>query len=67
MRPAGRLSAGASIARAGEPTAVIADFLIAAYAETHAERLLTRDRGFYRSCFPSLRLIEPGPAAGSAG
>lgn len=40
---------------------VIADFLIAAHAETHADQLLTRDRGFYRSRFSRLRVLDPTP------
>lgn len=39
---------------------VVADFLVAAHASAHADRLLTRDRGFYRSRFDSLTVLEPG-------
>jgi MFS family permease len=37
---------------------VVADFLIGAHALRQADALLTRDRGFYRSCFAELRLID---------
>lgn len=38
---------------------VAADFLIGAHAKLQAERLLTRDRGFYRSYFAGLAVVDP--------
>lgn len=45
--------------RGGGRTRVVADFLIGAHALLQAERLLTRDRGFYRAYFGRLRVLDP--------
>ena len=45
--------------RGGKRTRVLADFLVAAHAQLHAQRLLARDRGYYRDYFKSLKLWDP--------
>jgi predicted nucleic acid-binding protein len=45
--------------RGGSRSRMIADFLIGAHASLQADRLLTRDRGFYRGYFPDLTMIDP--------
>ncbi len=45
--------------RQGTRERVIADFLIGAHALVQADRLLTRDRGFYRRYFEGLEILDP--------
>ena len=45
--------------KGGRRDRMVADFLIGAHALYHADALLTRDRGFYRSGMPKLKIIEP--------
>lgn len=45
--------------RGGTRDRVVADFLVAAHAKVQCDRLLTRDRGFYREHFAELRILDP--------
>jgi predicted nucleic acid-binding protein len=38
---------------------ILPDLLIGVHATTRAERLLTRDRGFYHSAFETLTILDP--------
>ena len=43
----------------GKRTRILADFLVGAHAQVQANRLISRDRGFYRSLFPNLIVCDP--------
>ena len=45
----------------GKRDRVIADFLIGAHAASQCERLLTRDRGYYKKYFGGLAILDPSP------
>lgn len=42
----------------GKRKRIITDFLIGAHAMVKAERFLTRDRGFYKTYFPDLKIFS---------
>jgi predicted nucleic acid-binding protein len=47
------------LSRTGGPKRFVADLLVGAHALLQADRLLTRDRGFYRDYLKGLKLVEP--------
>lgn len=49
--------------RGGKRGRVVSDCLIAAHAQHHAQRLLARDRGYYRDYFTQLQLWDPTPGS----
>ena len=46
-------------AAGGKRDRVMADFLIGAHAAVQCDRLLTRDRGYYKKYFGGLKVIDP--------
>ena len=63
MRMESAIAAGAGFrafrAAGGQRQRVVADFLVAAHAEVAADRLLSRDRGFFRRFFDGLEVLDP--------
>jgi len=49
--------------KGGTRTRILADFLVASHAQVQADRLLSRDRGFYRDLFPALKVMDPSAIA----
>jgi predicted nucleic acid-binding protein len=47
----------------GSRARLMPDFLVGAHALTQADRLLSRDRGFFRRYFTTLVVIDPSVAA----
>ena len=46
-------------AAGGKRDRVIADFLIGAHAAAQCDRLLTRDRGYYKKYFSGIAIVDP--------
>jgi predicted nucleic acid-binding protein len=43
----------------GQRNRIMTDFLIGGHAHVHSHQLLSRDRGFYKSYFAGLKIIDP--------
>ena len=43
----------------GKNTRILPGFIVGSHARVQANRLISRDRGFYRSSFPGLRMWDP--------
>jgi len=50
--------------RGGKRERVVADFLIGGHALIQCDRILTRDRGFYRDYFRELTIVDPAERSG---
>jgi len=50
--------------RGGKRGRVVADFLTGAHALIQCERILTRDRGFYKDYFRELTIVDPAEHSG---
>jgi hypothetical protein len=46
-------------AQGGKRTRILSDVLVGAHAHLQANRFITRDRGFYGSLFPELKICDP--------
>jgi predicted nucleic acid-binding protein len=47
--------------RGGTRTRLVPDFLVGAHAQLRSGRILSRDRGFLRTYFKDLAVIDPSP------